>query len=712
MAESYKIEPITDQKGMFDGVLPRPNDPKGFISWITTVDHKRIGILYGVTALLWFIVGGIEALLIRLQLAKPEQHLYSADTYNQLFTMHGTTMIFLVVMPLAAGFFNYMVPLMIGARDVAFPRLNAFSYWMFLFGSLLLNSSWIMGAIPHAPGVPGQTTGAPNTGWFGYAPITEKMFSGGHGVDFWILGLQVLGIASVVASLNFIVTIINMRAPGMTMMRMPVFVWMTIVTNFLIVLAFPVITIALAELMFDRTFGTNFFQAMKMIPGKGLTDMGGMPILWQHLFWVFGHPEVYILILPPMGIVSEVLPVFARRPLFGYPLVVGSGAAIGFMGFTVWAHHMFTTGLGNIAVAAFALTTMAIAVPTGVKIFNWVLTLYGGQLRMKTPMLFALGFIYQFMMGGFSGLMHASPPHDFQQQDTYFIVAHFHYVLIGGAIFGLMSGIYYWYPKVTGRLLKEGAGYFSFWFLFLGFNITFFPMHWLGLNGMPRRIYTYSQGMGWDQLNLVCTAGAFMMALAVLVLFIDMFFVSSRSGPIASSDPWDGRTLEWSLPSPVPVYNFKTLPVVKGRDAHWLNKHPELVHHEDEVHASDHGHGHDDHGHGIHIPGASWMPMIAAFGFLIGAFGLVFMGVSAEMFPGLTGDALKAAVHGAFWKYAYMAMGGAALGVLGVYMWAMEPIGGYYIHFDDEGGHAPKPAAEPAPAPAPAAEKQTEGEGA
>ena len=696
------IEPVKE-KGFYD-FLGRQVEPKGLIGWLTTVDHKRIGILYAVTALIWFLVGGVEALAIRSQLAMANLRLYSAETYNQMFTMHATTMIFLVVMPLAAGFFNYMVPLMIGARDVAFPRLNAFSYWMFLFGSLLINASWLFNA-------------APNGSWVGYPPLSLFQYSQGHNYDFWLIGLQILGIASVAASLNFITTIINMRAPGMGMMRLPVFVWMTLVTNFLVVLAFPVITIALAELMFDRTYATNFFNPMK----------GGLPIWWQHLFWVFGHPEVYILILPPMGIVSEVLPVFSRKPLFGYPLVVGSGMGIGFMGFTVWAHHMFASGMGNIANAAFALTTMTIAIPTGVKIINWVGTLWKGQIRMRTPMLFALGFIYQFMMGGFSGLMHANAAHDAQQHDTYFIVAHFHYVLIGGALFGLWAGIYYWYPKITGRMLNEGRGHAAFWFLFIGFNTTFFPMHWLGLNGMPRRIYSYSHAQGWDELNLLCTCGAFTMAVAVLLLFTDMFWLSLKNGPKADGDPWDGRTLEWSIPSPPPVYNFEEIPNVKALDDFWITKHPELLHHHDdegETHPAGAGHGahhvhHDDHG--IHMPGGSWFPMFASAGFAIGGWGLVHSGgmyhikeaiqpvLDAALKAGVGWDELVSMAQqviaskapdaknilnvvsaesvlklNACYGGVKTAIVGGLLGVLGIFLWALEPIGGYYIHKQED----------------------------
>ncbi len=404
----------------------------GLWSWITTTDHKRIGVLYGVTAFVFFVVGGIEALIIRLQLARPENHLVSAETFNQLFTMHGTTMIFLAVMPLSAAFFNFVVPLQIGARDVAFPRLNAFSYWVFLVGGLFLNASWFVGA-------------APDAGWFGYANLTTRQFSPGPNVDFWVIGLQILGVASLAAAFNFITTILNMRAPGMRMMRMPVFSWMVLVTQILIATAFPVITVALVFLMFDRFFGTNFYAVAA----------GGDLLLWQHLFWLFGHPEVYILILPAMGIVSEVLPTFSRKPLFGYAVVVYSGALIGVMGWGVWAHHMFAVGMGPVADSVFSATTMMIAIPTGVKIFNWIATMWGGRIRFTTAMLFAVGFIAMFIIGGLSGVMHSSPPADLQQTDTYFVVAHFHYVLFGGAVQGLFAGIYYWWPKVTGRLLNE-----------------------------------------------------------------------------------------------------------------------------------------------------------------------------------------------------------------------------------------------------------------
>ena len=521
----------------------------GVWSWITTVDHKRIGILYGVTAFIFFLMGGIEALIMRAQLARPDNDLVSAQTFNELFTMHGTTMVFLAIMPLSAAFFNFMIPLQIGARDVAFPRLNALSYWIFLAGGLFLNSSFLFGA-------------APDGGWFGYTTLTTRQFSQGANIDFWMLGLQILGIASMLAGFNFIVTIVNMRAPGMTLMRMPVFIWMSLVVQFLVVLAFPAITVALILLMFDRFFGTLFYA-----PAAGAD-----PLLWQHLFWIFGHPEVYILILPAMGIVSEVLPTFARKPLFGAPVVIYSGIMIGFFGFGVWSHHMFSVGMGPVADAVFSIATMLIAVPTGVKILNWISTLWGGSIRFTSALLFSLGFIAMFTMGGLSGVMHASPPVDLQQTDTYFVVAHFHYVLFGGSIFGLFSGFYYWWPKMTGRLLDERLGKIHFWLMLVGFNMTFFPQHYLGLIGMPRRIYTYAADLNWGFWNMVSTIGSFIIALSILVFIVNAL-KTRRSGQVAGPDPWDARTLEWAIPSPPPVYNFATIPTVHGRDELWLQKH-------------------------------------------------------------------------------------------------------------------------------------------
>jgi cytochrome c oxidase subunit 1 len=520
------------------GLLRRPTSPKGVWSWMTTVDHKRIGILYGVTAFVFFILGGIEALLIRVQLAKPNGTVLSADVYNQLFTMHGTTMIFLVVMPMSAAFFNYLVPLQIGARDVAFPRLNAFSYWLFLFGGLFLYSSFFLG-------------GAPNGGWFGYAPNTSITYAPGHNIDYWVFGLQLLGIASTVGSVNLIVTMLNMRAPGMTLMRMPVFTWMTLVSSFLILFAMPVITVALFLLMFDRNFGANFFNPAA----------GGDPLLWQHLFWLFGHPEVYILILPAMGMVSEILPVFARKPLFGYPVIVFSGIAIGFMGWGVWVHHMFAVGLGPVAVSAFSISTMFIAVPTGVKIFNWLGTVWKGSLKFSTPMLFALGFVAMFTIGGLSGVTHSVSPHDRQQTDTYYVVAHFHYVLFGGALFGIMGGIYYWFPKIFGFQLNERLGKLNFWTWLIGFNMTFAPMHWLGLQGMPRRVSDYADRFG--NVNFIISVASFALGASTIVFLYNMI-VSWRRGPIAPANPWRALTLEWQVSSPPPIFNFDEIPQVVG----------------------------------------------------------------------------------------------------------------------------------------------------
>ena len=528
-------------------VIPRPTSYAGIWGWLTTVDHKRIGVLYGMTALTLMLVAGIEAGVIRMQLATPDSGIIGGDRFNQMFTMHATVMVFMVIMPLSASFFNFVIPLAIGARDVAFPRLNALSYWLFLFGALLFHVSFLVDEVPDA-------------GWFSYANLTEKPFSVNRGLDFWSLSLLVLGTSSVAAALNFVVTIINLRAPGMSLMRMPVFVWMTLITSILLVLAFPVITVGLIELTMDRNFGTNFF----------IPSAGGDPILWQHLFWVFGHPEVYILILPAMGIVSEVLPTFSKKPLFGYPFVVFSGIVLGMMGWAVWSHHMFTVGLGPITNSVFTITTMLIAVPTGVKIFNWIGTLWGGSIDFKTPMLFALGFVALFIIGGLSGVSHAVSPSDFQQQDTYYIVAHVHYVLFGGSIFGLFAGIYYWFPKITGRMVNETWGKINFWLLFIGMNVTFFPMHMLGLNGMPRRIYTYAEEFGWGDMNMIASLGYIVIFLGMLAFVVAM--LKSLRGERAGHDPWDAPGLEWSISSPPPAYNFAEIPKVDGLDQYWIVK--------------------------------------------------------------------------------------------------------------------------------------------
>lgn len=605
--------------------------------WITTVDHKKIGILYGVTAFLFFLLGGIEALLIRLQLATPNGKVLTADQYNQVFTMHGTTMIFLVVMPLGATFANYLIPLMIGARDVAFPRLNALSYWIFLFGGIVLYSSFFLG-------------GAPNDGWFGYANLTTKAYSPGHNIDFWALGLQITGIASIIAGLNFITTILNMRAPGMKLMRMPAFIWMQLVTQVLIVLAIPPLTVGLILVIFDRFFQTNFFNAAA----------GGQPLLWINLFWVFGHPEVYILILPAMGIISEILPVFSRKPLFGFPVVVFSGVAIGAMAWGVWVHHMFANGLGTITDAAFSISSMLIAVPTGVKIFNWLGTMWGGSLRFKTAFLYAVGFVAMFTIGGLSGVTHAVVPSDLQQNNTYYIVAHFHYVLFGGALMAIFGGFYYWFPKVTGRLLDEKLGQWNFWTTLIGFNLTFGPMHIVGLDGMPRRIYTYPDGMGWNFWNAVETVGAFIIAISVLVFMYNVVR-SARRGEVAGPDPWDARTLEWSIPSPPPEYNFERIPVVHARDEWWHRKYAETPDGRavpipaggaESFEVRDYGGTESprvgESHHGIHVPSPSFYPFITALGLPIMAYGLIYF------FP--------------------VVIVGAIVMLLGIYGWALEPV--------------------------------------
>ncbi len=625
----------------------RPTAQTGLVSWLTTVDHKKIGFLYGVFALFFFLVGGVEALLIRLQLMYPNGTVLTAQQYNTMFTMHGTTMIFLAIMPLSAAFFNFIMPLQIGARDVAFPRLNAFSLWTFVAGAVIINLGWFM------------HDGAPDGGWVGYAPLTSKTFAPDHSIDMWVMGLQLLGVASIAASLNFIVTIINLRAPGMTMMRLPVFTWMTLITAFLIVLSFPFITIALVELMMDRLFGTSFFEVSN----------GGMPILWQHLFWVFGHPEVYILILPAMGIVSEILPTFSRKPLFGYPIVVFSGASIGFLGFSVWSHHMFTTGMGTMATAAFALATMAIAVPTGVKIFNWIGTLWDGRLSMRTPMMFALGFVWMFMIGGFSGVMHSAAPADAQQQDSYFVIAHFHYVLIGGSLFALLAGIHYWFPLMFGRKVSEFWGKLSFWVIFAGFNITFFPMHFLGLNGMPRRTFTYDSNLGWNAANYIATIGALILGVGIFIYFAVMVYTFLK-GEKVGKDIWDARTLEWSLPNPPPEYNYRVIPTVHARDAYWYNKqHKAEIAQEEAEHAkAEAAHG------GIHMPHQSIYPFVASLGLFIAAIGISV--IDHDPSPGFWGK-----------KIGISMIGGVVM-LAGIYFWALEGNEGYHLHPDDE-GHAP-----------------------
>ncbi|MGY6500005.1 MAG: cytochrome c oxidase subunit I [Acidimicrobiales bacterium] len=608
------------------GVFRRPTTTSGWRSWLTTVDHKKIGIMYGATALFFFVVGGIEALLIRVQLATPNGTLLSADAYNQVFTMHGTTMIFLVVMPIGAAFANYLLPLQIGARDVAFPRINAFSFWCFLFGGIFLNTSWFLG-------------GAPDGGWFNYAPNSGVIFSPTNGIDFWNIGLIITGFASLAGAVNLITTVINMRAPGMTLMKMPIFTWMTLVTQFLLLFAIPVLTVAQVLLAMDRLYDANFFNV----------DAGADPLLWQHLFWIFGHPEVYLMILPAFGIVSETLPVFSRKPIFGYPFIVFSGIAIGFMGWGVWAHHMFASGIGPLSVAAFSLATMFIAVPTGVKILNWTATMWGGKLRFDTPMLFSIGLVTMFTIGGLSGVTHSVAPADTQQTDTYYIVAHFHYVLFGGAFFGFMAGFYFWWPKVFGYRLNEGLGKANFWLLLLGFNLTFGPMHILGLQGMSRRIYTYDDGYGFNFWNLVATIGAFILAFAVLLFIINIFYSKKKAAslPPVGPDPWDARTLEWMIQSPTPEHNFDEVPTVTQLDEFWHRKYAEdedgrvrRIATGDEV-------AQPGDGTGVHLPSPSYWPLIVTLSFPVIGYGLLY-----TLWLALVGGIMLAA---------------------GIYGWAIEP---------------------------------------
>ncbi len=585
------------------GAYSRPKGGGGWRDWVTTVDHKKIGILYGATALFFFVVGGFEALLIRLQLATPNGTVVGADLYNQIYTMHGITMVFMVIMPLAAAFANYLLPLQIGARDVAFPRFNALSFWVFLAGGLFLNFSWLVGD-------------APDGGWFAYSPNTGVTFSPGHGMDFYAIGLQIVGIASLISAMNLIITVLNMRAPGMTLFKMPVFTWMILVVQFLLLFAVPVITVALFLLVFDRNFGSHFFNP----------EMGADPLLWQHLFWIFGHPEVYILILPSFGIVSEVIPTFSRKPIFGYEFMVFSGIAIGFMGWGVWAHHMFVSGIGPISVGAFTLSTMFIAVPTGVKILNWMATMWGGKLRFNSAMLFATGVVSMFTVGGLSGVTHALSPVDTQQTDTYYIVAHFHYVIFGGALLGFFAGFYFWWPKVFGHKLGETLGKWNFWTMLVGFNLAFGPMHILGLNGMSRRIDTYSPGFGFDFWNLFATIGVFVVTLGVMFFVINVILSARRARglPPEPPDPWDARSLEWFSPNPTPVHNFDEVIEVSSLDEFWHRKWTtdedgRVVRKATAAEVCQAGDA-----EGVHLPSPSYWPVVLAAGLPLIGLGLLY----------------------------------------------------------------------------------------
>ncbi|HJM29189.1 MAG TPA: cytochrome c oxidase subunit I [Acidimicrobiales bacterium] len=591
------------------GAFTRPRGGNGWKDWLFTVDHKKIGIMYGAAGLLFFVIGGIYALFVRLQLARPANTILSAETYNQVFTMHGVVMIFLAAIPLAAAFANYLLPLQIGARDVAFPRLNAFSFWAFLGGGLFLLSSMFIG---------GWWENAPDGGWFAYAPNTGVIFSPSKGLDFFAIGLQITGIASLVGAINLIVTVLNMRSPGMTLMKMPVLSWMLFIVQLLLLFAMPVISVALFLLTFDRLFDANFYNVAE----------GADPLLWQHLFWIFGHPEVYILVLPSFGVISEIIPTFSRKPIFGYPFMVFSGITIGFLGWGVWAHHMFTSGIGPVAVAAFSVSTMFIAVPTGVKILNWLATMWGGRIRFSTPMLYATAVIAMFTIGGLSGVTHALAAADTQQTDTYYIVAHFHYVIFGGIILGFFGGFYFWWPKMFGYFLSEKQGKLGFWVMVLGFNITFGPQHILGLQGMSRRIQTYSQGQGFDLWNLVSTIGSFLIALATLMFVINILtswraFKAGKT-PAPGPDPWDARSLEWMTASPVPEHNFDEVIQVERQDEFWHRKWGKNEKGEVVRRATAEEVAHDGSNTNVHLPAPSYWPLIAASGLPIIGYGLVY----------------------------------------------------------------------------------------
>ena len=556
--------------------------------WLTTVDHKRIGIMYLICALLMFFRGGVDALLMRTQLALPDMNFLNAQHYNEIFTTHGTIMIIFMAMPFLIGLMNIIVPLQIGARDVAFPVLNAVSFWLFFAGAMLFNLSFVIG-------------GSPDAGWTNYTPLAGNDLSAGPGINYYLWGLQISGIGTLMTGINFIVTIIKMRAPGMKLMKMPMFTWSTMIASVIIVFAFPVLTVALAMLSMDRLFGTHFFTI----------DGGGMPMMWANLFWIWGHPEVYLVILPAFGIFSDVITTFARKRLFGYGAMVWSMILITGLSFLVWVHHFFTMGSGPWINSVFSVTTMLIAIPTGVKIFNWLFTMHKGRIEFTTPMLWATGFIPTFLIAGITGVMLAAAAADYQFHNTYFLISHFHYALIGGTVFGCMAGLTYWWPKMFGHLLDERLGKWSFWTFFIGFHLCFFPQYILGFQAMPRRIYTYPAEAGWTAGNFISTVGAFVMGIGFLILAYNIYYSARYGERDTTGDPWNGRTLEWSIPSPAPHYNFARIPVVKKQDDFWYRKKENRKDSDEPLQP-------------IHMPNNTGMPVIFAAFMFVAGFGFVF----------------------------------------------------------------------------------------
>jgi cytochrome c oxidase subunit I len=595
------------------------------VAWLTSVDHKKIGRRYLMTAFSFFVIAGVGALAMRTQLAEPDSGFLAPETYNRLMTMHGTTMIFLFATPMLSGFGNFFLPLLIGARDMAFPRLNAFGYWVFLFAGLFMYASFPFGAVPDG-------------GWFNYVPLTGAQYSPGNGIDFWALGLMFLAIGTTAGAINFIVTIFKMRAPGMSVNRMPLFVWAVLITSFAIVFALPPLTAANVLLELDRNAGTHFFD-----PG-----FAGDPLLWQQLFWTFGHPDVYIIFLPAIGIISMVIPTFSRRPISGYILVALATVATGIISFGVWVHHMFAVGLPGISMAFFAAASMMITSPSGIQIFAWLTTMLKGRIVWSVAMGFAVGFLVVFVVGGVTGVMFAATPFDQQVTDSYFVVAHFHYVLFGGAVFPIFAGLHYWWPKMTGRMLSRGLGWLTFWLIFIGFNLTFFPMHISGLLGMPRRVYTYHDGLGWGLYNLLSTIGAFVLALGILAFIVDAAR-SLISGDPAPDDPWESGTLEWSMSSPPPEYNFVSIPVVRSRYPLWTRSGEAVAPMTTALPATLRTTGLDPEPSAILLmQSESWVPLVVAVGLLTLFVGLIteqvgiivpgaviaLLGIAAWLWPG------------------------------------------------------------------------------